>query len=122
MLANQIPIRKKNNHDFRKVIFGIKKFFTENLVFFDFCKKIGQKIRFFFGNERYCSKEKNKPDFSTESVEIKQKLWPEKIVYRKRGKNRYLRNFRLIFSKLSEKVSLNVSRQCLKCRKIPSKI
>ena len=31
----------KNYRDFRTVIFGVKKFFTENRFFFDFCKKIG---------------------------------------------------------------------------------
>ena len=121
MFANRIPIQKKNS-DFRKVIFSVKKFFAKNRVFSIFTKKIGRKIRI-FGNEGYFSKEKNEPDFSTSSPWKSNGNYARKFFfYGKWEKNRYSRSFRLIFLKLTEKVSLNVSRRCLKCRKNPSKI
>ena len=47
MLADWIPIQKeKNNRDFRKVIFGVEKFFAENRVFSIFAKKSDEKFIF----------------------------------------------------------------------------
>ena len=48
MLADRIPIRekKKKNRDFRKVIFGVKKFFAKNQVFSIFTKKSDEKLVF----------------------------------------------------------------------------
>ena len=55
---------EKNNLDFRKVIFGVKKCFAENRVFSIFAKNSDEKICI-FGNERYSLK--NEPHFLTSS-------------------------------------------------------
>ena len=97
---------EENNRDFQKVIFGVKKFFAKNRVFFDFCKKNQTKNSYFWKWRVLFETEKWAGFFDVKSVKIKLKLRPEKFVYGKREKNRYSGNFRLIFFR-------NFRRRCL---------
>ena len=119
MLADWTPIRKKNNCGFQKVIFRRQKIFCGKS---SFCKKNQTKIRI-FGNEGYCLKEKNEPDFSTSSPWKSNRNYGRKNLFMENGKKIIGRVIlRLIFPKLSEKVPLNINHRCLKYRKNPSKI
>ena len=71
----------------------------------------------------YDLNEKNEPDFLTSIPWKSTGNYSQKNLFKENGKkNRHSPNFQRIFTKLSEKVSLDVNRRCVKSRKNPSKI
>ena len=122
MFFDRTPIRKKKSPRFSNGNFRRQKIFHGKSSFLDFCKKIGKNIKI-FGNEEYRSKVKKiRQIFRLQVRENGTEITAGKICIKKRVKNRYSRNFQRSFTKLSEIMSLSLSRRCPKRPKHPSNI